>query len=254
MRRPLIAGNWKMNGTRESIATLLEALKQGCERVEQAELVVLPPFVYIAQCEEALMRTQISWGSQDVCHYANGAYTGEVSVAMLRDFHCRYAIVGHSERRQLYGETNELVAAKFTAALNGGVRPILCVGETAQQHEAQQTLQIVQDQLAAVLHLHDNLASLAEAVIAYEPVWAIGTGKVATPDQAQTVHAAIRQQLRAKNVKLADSIRIIYGGSVNPTNAASLFAMPDIDGALVGGASLHAEQFLEIGKQCNHSS
>jgi triosephosphate isomerase len=253
MRRPLIAGNWKMNGTRESVEGLLAGLKLGCERIEHAELVVLPPFVYLEQCERALIRTQISWGGQDVCDHDNGAYTGEISASMLQQFHCRYVIVGHSERRQLYGETNALVAAKFQTALKSGIRPILCVGETAAQHEAGQTLKIVKEQLAAVLHLHDNSQSLAEAVIAYEPVWAIGTGKVATPEQAQTVHAAIRKQLTEKSPQLADMMRIIYGGSVNPTNAASLFAMPDIDGALVGGASLQAEQFLEIGKQCNHS-
>lgn len=254
MRRPLIAGNWKMNGTRDSVEALLEGLKHGCERVENAELVVLPPFVFLEQVERALIRTQISWGSQDVCDHDKGAYTGEISASMLQQFHCRYALVGHSERRQLYGETNALIAAKFQAARNAGIRPILCVGETAAQYEAGQTLTIVKEQLAAVLHLHDNSQSLADMVIAYEPVWAIGTGVVATPEQAQRVHLAIRQQIAEKSQPLADMIRIIYGGSVNPANAASLLAMPDIDGALVGGASLQAEQFLEIGKQCNHSS
>ncbi|WP_423062761.1 triose-phosphate isomerase [Candidiatus Paracoxiella cheracis] len=252
MRRPFVAGNWKMNGSKESTALLLNELVQGCERVELAELAVFPPFVFLGQCEQVLMRTQISWGAQNVSNEPDGAFTGEISASMLHDFNCRYVIVGHSERRTLYDETNELVAAKFKAALDAEIRPVLCVGETEKQRDAEQTLSVVSEQLAAVLHLHDNLSAFADAVIAYEPVWAIGTGKHATPEQAQEVHAAIREQLRQRDENLADSVRILYGGSVKPDNAEALFAMPDIDGALVGGASLHAEQFLEIGKLCNN--
>lgn len=252
MRRPFVAGNWKMNGSKESVGLLLNELLHGCERVEQAELAVFPPFVFLGQCEQVLMRTQISWGAQNVSNQPDGAFTGEISASMLRDFNCRYVIVGHSERRTLYGETNELVAAKFKAALDAGMRPVLCVGETEKQRDAKQTLSVVAEQLAAVLHLHDNLSAFADTVIAYEPVWAIGTGKHATPEQAQEVHAAIREQLRQQDAHLADSVRILYGGSVKTDNAGALFAMPDIDGALVGGASLHAEQFLEIGKLCNN--
>ncbi len=252
MRRPFVAGNWKMNGSKESTALLLNELVQGCERVELAELAVFPPFVFLGQCEQVLMRTQISWGAQNVSSQPDGAFTGEISASMLHDFNCRYVIVGHSERRTLYDETNELVAAKFKAALDAEIRPVLCVGETEKQRDAEQTLSVVSEQLAAVLHLHDNLSAFADAVIAYEPVWAIGTGKHATPEQAQEVHAAIREQLRQRDENLADSVRILYGGSVKPDNAEALFAMPDIDGALVGGASLHAEQFLEIGKLCNN--
>lgn len=252
-RRPLVAGNWKMHGTRESVAALLEALKHGCERLETTELAVFPPFVFIQQCEQALMRTQISWGAQDISEHEAGAYTGEVSAAMLRDFHCRYVIVGHSERRQRHGETNESVAVKVKVALEAGIRPIVCVGETEAQRDAGQTLDKVKEQLAVVLRMNDNLASLRDIVIAYEPIWAIGTGKNATPEQAEEVHAAIRAQLKEQEVSLAESTRILYGGSVKPDNARALFAMPNIDGALVGGASLQAEQFLEIGQQCNQS-
>lgn len=252
MRRPLVAGNWKMNGSKESVALLLKGLIEGCERVRQAELVVFPPFVFLQQCKEALLRSQISWGAQNLSNQTDGAFTGEVSAAMLRDFNCRYVIVGHSERRILYGETNELVAAKFKMALTFGIRPILCVGETESQRDEKQTLSVVLKQLAAVLRLHDNLSAFAEAVIAYEPLWAIGTGKHATPEQAQEVHAAIRERLYRQDKTLADSVRVLYGGSVKPDNAGALFDMPDIDGALVGGASLHAKQFLEIGRLCNN--
>lgn len=251
-RRPLVAGNWKMNGSKASVASLLQELKQGCEVIETAELAVFPPFVFLAQCEEILLRTQIAWGAQDVNNQLKGAYTGEVSAAMLCDFNCRYVLVGHSERRLLYGESNDLVAAKFKAAGETGLRPILCVGETENQHLKQQTLAVIDEQLAAVLSLQDNLLSLSDAVIAYEPVWAIGTGKTATPEEAQEVHAAIRKRLREKDDNLADKVRILYGGSVKPDNASEILAMPDIDGALVGGASLHAEQFLDIGKKCNN--
>ena len=241
-----------MNGSRESVALLLETLKQRCEVIEVAELVVLPPFIFIEQCEQTLMRTQIAWGAQDVSAYAEGAYTGDISATMLQNFHCHYVLVGHSERRHIYSETNARVAAKFQVLEKAGISPILCVGETQAERDKQQTFAVINEQLAAVLSLHDNLASLAKAVIAYEPVWAIGTGKHATPEQAQEVHGVIREQLRKKDPQLAATMRLLYGGSVKPDNASALLAMPDIDGALVGGASLDAEHFLAIGKQCNN--
>lgn len=251
-RRPLVAGNWKMHGTRKSVTALLEALKRGFKDIETVELAVFPPFIFIAHCEATLMRTQISWGAQDVSEHETGCYTGEISASMLKNFHCYYVIVGHSERRQFHGETSEKVAAKVRAALKHGIRPIICVGETENERKAGQTLKVVQEQLAVVLRMNDNLNLLKEMVIAYEPVWAIGTGKNATPDQAQEVHAAIRAKLHAYEITLAETIRILYGGSVKLDNAGALFAMPDIDGALVGRASLEAEQFLQIGQQCNH--
>lgn len=250
-RRPLVAGNWKMYGTRKSVTALLEALKHGFKGLETVELTVLPPFIFIAYCEATLMRTKISWGAQDVSEHETGAYTGEISASMLKNFHCCYVIVGHSERRQSHGETSEKVAAKVRVAVKHGIRPIICVGETENERKAGQTLKVVQEQLAVVLHMNNNLSLLKEMVIAYEPVWAIGAGKSATPNQVQEVHAAIRAALYRYEVTLAETARILYGGSVKPDNASALFAMPDVDGVLVGGASLEAEQFLQIGQQCN---
>ncbi len=254
MRRPLIAGNWKMNGNTTQVIALLQDLKRSCEQVETAELVVLPPAVFLAQTENYLIKTQIAWGGQDVSQHDNGAFTGEISAAMLQAFNCSYVIVGHSERRQYHGESNALVAQKFHKALSSGLHPILCVGETAEQRQAGQTEQIVTQQLAAVLELSNDVTRLSRAVIAYEPVWAIGTGQQATPQQAQDVHALLRHQLRSVDVDLANAVRIIYGGSVKADNAAGIFVMPDVDGGLIGGASLQAQQFLEIGKLCNNLS
>ena len=251
VRRPLVAGNWKMHGTPETVAGLLDGLKHGCERVETAELVVFPPYIFIPQCKEALLQTQISWGAQDVSEHEAGNYTSEISATMLRDFLCRYVIVGHSERWKLHGETNESVARKVKRALENGIRPILCIGETEVQREAGKTFEIVQEQLAVVLRMHDNQVSLSDMVIAYEPVWAIGTSKNASPIQVEEVHATIREKLRQHDTMLAGSTRILYGGSVKPENAKALLAMANIDGVLVGGASLQAEQFLKIGEQCN---
>ncbi|MFW0089357.1 MAG: triose-phosphate isomerase [Coxiella endosymbiont of Haemaphysalis qinghaiensis] len=250
-RRPFVAGNWKMHGTSETIAKLLEGLKRGCERVEIAELVVFPPYIFIPQCKEVLLRTQISWGAQDVSEHKDGAYTSEISATMLRDFLCRYVILGHSERWKFHDETNESVARKVKRALESGIRPILCLGETEAQREAGETFEIVREQLAVVLRIHDNRTALSGMVIAYEPIWAIGTGKNASPLQVEAVHAAIREQLRQYDTTLAEDTRIVYGGSVKPENAKALFAMVNIDGALVGEASLKAEQFLKIGEQCN---
>ena len=254
MRRPLIAGNWKMNGSRQSVKSLLEGLKRGCERIESPELAVFPPYVYLDLCEQLLLRTQIAWGAQNVSDQPDGAFTGEISASMLNDFHCRYVIIGHSERRLHDGETNERVAKKFRVICEAKMIPIVCVGETLSQREGGKTLEIVSEQLAAVLKMNDNLASKMDFVIAYEPVWAIGTGQNASPMQAQEVHEAIREQLKGYDNNLADKTRLLYGGSVKPDNAQGLFAMPDIDGALVGGASLKAEQFLEIAQLCNHLS
>lgn len=246
MRSTLIAGNWKMNGDKASIAELLAALlaKQDEMKVEYA---VMPPFVYLSQVQAALTGSKIKWGAQNVCAEPNGALTGEVSINMLRDFGCEYVILGHSERRHLFGETNEMVAEKCRSVLLAGLTPIVCVGETLAEREAEKTFQIVQQQLAAVLAFEDNQAALHRVILAYEPIWAIGTGKTATPEQAQAVHAFIRAECAKVNASAADKMRILYGGSVKPENASSLLSMTDIDGALVGGASLKADSFLKIG-------
>jgi triosephosphate isomerase len=232
-RSRLVAGNWKMHGSRASIAALLDALIQE----NPASCVVCPPFPYLAQVAERLRGSAIRWGAQNASEHAQGAYTGEVSAAMLAEFGCRYVIVGHSERRQLYGETDAQVAAKFSAVRAAGMTPILCVGETLEQRDAGQTEQVVARQLDKVLEKN----SLENAVLAYEPVWAIGTGRNATPEQAQAVHAFLRR-------KVPSETAILYGGSVKPQNAAAIFAMPDVDGGLIGGASLVAKDFLEIVK------
>lgn len=252
MRTPLVAGNWKMHGSTASIKTLLQTLLQGRERFAQVEMAVFPPFVYLDLVGQYLHGSPIAWGAQNVCAEAAGAFTGEISAAMLQDLQCRYVLVGHSERRTLYGETDQQVAAKFIAALRTSLRPVLCVGETAAERQQGATFQVIERQLAVALKLADNLPTLSEAVIAYEPVWAIGTGQNATPEQAQAVHQAIRAQLNQHQAQLGAKMRIIYGGSVKADNAAALFAQSDIDGALVGGASLQANQFIEIAEQCKH--
>ncbi|MBI3897857.1 MAG: triose-phosphate isomerase [Gammaproteobacteria bacterium] len=244
-RRPLVAGNWKMNGSRAESTALLTALVQGVVTVSGTEVVVCPPFILIPLAAERLAKSAIAWGGQNLDPRKSGAYTGEVSGPMLRDYDCRYVIVGHSERRALYGETDAVVADKFGAAQAAGLVPILCVGETLAERESGQTQAVVQRQLEAVLAQH-SVAALAQAVIAYEPVWAIGTGRTATPAQAQDVHRFIRAQIAARDAKVADGIRILYGGSVKGANARELFNQPDIDGGLIGGASLQAEEFLTI--------
>lgn len=250
MRKPFIAGNWKMNGTTASIKALLQAILQNRQRFVQVELAVFPPSVYIELVRQYLAGSSVEWGAQNVSHENAGAFTGEISVAMLRDLECSYVIIGHSERRSLYGETDQQVAAKFAACLQGGVKPVLCVGETAAERQQQQTLAVVERQLACALKLADNHSALAEAIVAYEPVWAIGTGQNASPEQAQEVHQAIRAQLNRHRAGLGDKMRIIYGGSVKAENARPLFEQNDIDGALIGGASLQANQFIEIAEQC----
>lgn len=245
MRRPLVAGNWKMNGSRDSVKTLLDGIKQGIASVSAAQVAVCPPYVYIADVASMLAGTPVAWGAQNLSEHQSGAYTGEVAGPMLTDFGCTYAIVGHSERRSLYGESDELVARKFAAARRFGLVPILCVGELLEEREAGRTEQVVARQLDAVLKL-EGVDALGGAVIAYEPVWAIGTGRTATPEQAQDVHAFIRAKIAQQSDTIAQRVQILYGGSVKGSNAAELFRMPDIDGGLIGGASLNAEEFLTI--------
>ncbi len=251
MRGHIIAGNWKMNGTRTSVQELLQGIKKGAASISNVEWIVLPPFPFLDQAEELLSDTNITWGAQNLSDKVSGAYTGEVSATMLKDFGCRYVLVGHSERRNIYGENNELVASKFVIASNADLVPILCVGETLEERKIGRTQEIVGEQVNAVLKLNNGIQRLCNAVIAYEPVWAIGTGIVATPEQAQQVHQYIRAQVAKIDVNIAQQIRILYGGSVKPDNAKALFSMPDIDGGLIGGASLKADDFLEIGKLCS---
>ncbi|WP_177142782.1 triose-phosphate isomerase [Variovorax sp. YR216] len=243
MKKKLIAGNWKMNGSLAANEALLQALLQGIG-APACDVAVCVPAPYLAQVQSLIGGSSIAVGAQDVSAQPQGAFTGEQSAAMLKDFGVRYVIVGHSERRQYHGETDELVAAKAAAALANGLTPIVCVGETLAQREAGQTEEVVKRQLAAVIHVNGHCIS--EIVVAYEPVWAIGTGKTATPDQAQAVHALLRAQLHHAANEHAGGIRILYGGSMNASNAAELLAQPDIDGGLIGGASLKAPDFLQI--------
>ena len=244
MRNKLVAGNWKMNGSLADNAALLAALKTELAGVEAAVCV---PFPYLAQVQSALAGSSLAWGAQNLSDQAKGAFTGEVSAAMLNDFGCRYVIVGHSERRSLYGETDALVAKKYLAAQAAGLTPILCVGETLDERESNVTEAVVARQLDAVIAVA-GIASFDRAVIAYEPVWAIGTGKTASPEQAQAVHAFIRGKLASLDAGIAARVIIQYGGSMNAGNAVELLAQPDIDGGLIGGASLVAESFAAICK------
>ncbi len=243
MRSCLIAGNWKMNGSLQSVIDLVEGIKAGDHG--KAELAVCPPAVFLLKVGGMLADSDIALGAQNVCDQAAGAYTGEVSAAMLLECGCRYAIVGHSERRSLYSETDALVAARFAMAIESGLTPILCVGETLEQREQGVTESVVATQLDAVIDVA-GVEGLQRCVIAYEPVWAIGTGQVATPEQAQAVHAFIRQRLAQHDADMAQRVQILYGGSMNPSNAAELLAQTDIDGGLIGGASLKAADFLAI--------
>ena len=245
MRVKLVAGNWKMNGNLASNQALLQALIPALSPIAGVECVVCAPFPYLFQLRQALHGSSIAWGAQDLCQFDNGAYTGGVSAAMLADFGCRYVIVGHSERRSVFGETDKIVALKFAQALKSGLTPILCVGETLGERDSGVTEMTVARQLDAVI-AHSGVKTLAQAVIAYEPVWAIGTGKTATPAQAQAVHAFIRNRLAATDAAVAGGVLILYGGSVKAASAAQLFAMPDIDGGLIGGASLIVDEFAAI--------
>ena len=240
-RRSLVVGNWKMHGSRPANAALLDGILQA--RPFGCDVAVCVPFPYLSETAVALSGSELRWGAQDCSPHEQGAYTGEVSVGMLAEFGCRYVIVGHSERRAMHAESDQLVADKAKAALARGVTPIVCVGETLAQREAGQTEAVVKRQLSAVIHALGHCAG--EMVVAYEPVWAIGTGLTATPEQAQAVHAVLRAQLRAASPH-ADVMKLLYGGSVKPDNAAALFAQPDIDGGLIGGAALKAADFVAI--------
>jgi len=245
MRKPIIAGNWKMNGSRSDIKTLLDGIKAGIGNVKTAEVAVCAPYIYLPDVADQLAGSPIAWGGQNLSTEAKGAFTGEISAAMLLDFSCKYVIVGHSERRTLYGEDDTLVAKKYAVAHAAGLIPILCIGETLEEREKGVTEEVCARQIKAVID-EVGIAKLGDGVIAYEPVWAIGTGKTASPQQAQDVHAFIRSQLAAHDKGVADKVRIQYGGSMNAGNAKELLAMADIDGGLIGGASLKAEDFLAI--------
>ena len=246
MRKKLVVGNWKMNGGLASNATLLAGLRSA-DLSAAADVGVCVPFPYLAQAQAGLAGCGVAWGAQDVSEHSAGAYTGEVGGSMLADFGCRYAIVGHSERRALHGESDQLVARKALAALANGLVPIVCVGETLEEREVGRTAEVVSRQMGAVLAVL-GVEGIAKSVVAYEPVWAIGTGRTATPGQAQDVHAAIRAQVAALDAQVAAALRILYGGSVKASNAGELFSMPDVDGGLIGGASLVLSDFLSI---CN---
>lgn len=245
MREKLVAGNWKMHGTLSENRALLEGVLAGVAGLRGTQCAVCVPFPYLFQAQSMLQGSAVAWGAQNLSQHARGAYTGEVSAAMLTDFGCRYVLVGHSERRSLYGEDDATVALKFVAAQQAGLAPILCVGETLQEREGGVTDLVVGQQLDAVLD-KVGAAGIGRAVIAYEPVWAIGTGRTATPEQAQAVHAFIRGRIAALDPAVADRLVIQYGGSVKASNAAELFSMPDIDGGLIGGASLNAAEFVAI--------
>jgi triosephosphate isomerase (TIM) len=245
MRRSLVAGNWKMNGSRAANTALVEALVAAAVGSEGVDVVLCPPFVYLWEVGRQVKGSGIELGAQDLCAAPSGAHTGEVGGSMLRDVGCKYVIVGHSERRSLYGEDDQAVARKFMAAQREGLIPILCVGESLAEREAGRTAAVVLRQLDAVIHVA-GAASFGAAVLAYEPVWAIGTGKNASPGQAQEVHALLRERMAANDATISASLRILYGGSVKASNAAELFSMPDVDGGLVGGASLNGEEFCRI--------
>ncbi|MDX2478301.1 MAG: triose-phosphate isomerase [Gammaproteobacteria bacterium] len=251
MRRPLVAGNWKMNGDSESTTSLINGIADGRDDVTAAEVLVCPPYILIPRAADALNgQADIVLGAQDLDINQNGAFTGQISAAMLVDAGCEYVIVGHSERRAIYGESDQDVANKFKVAQDGGLIPVLCVGETLEERESGNTESVVARQIQAVIDLV-GIDNFDNAVIAYEPVWAIGTGKTATPEMAQEVHKFIRDMLSTLNTGVADNLRLLYGGSMNAGNAESLIGMADIDGGLIGGASLQAESFLAICKAAN---
>jgi len=247
MRPFLVVGNWKMHGTRESATQLVSDILRNSGLPATAEIAICPPFVYLSDMATLLNGSPLILGAQNLCAEDNGAYTGEVSGSMLRDVGCHYVIVGHSERRNLYTENDALIARKFMAAHRAGLTPILCVGETLTQRQHGETHAVIRRQLMAVLDAA-GIGAFDQAVVAYEPVWAIGTGKTATPTQAQEVHALIRACISAGNARIGGAIRLLYGGSVKASNAAELFQMPDINGGLVGGASLEAHEFIAICK------
>mgnify|MGYP001245120501 CR=1 FL=1 len=247
MRKPLIAGNWKMNTTKTEANTISKSIVENNKNDSAVELVIIPPFTYLETVYKNINQTAIKLGAQNVNQNTNGAYTGEISITMLNDMNCDYVVIGHSERRQYFNESNEETNQKVLLALNHNITPILCVGESLEERETNKTLSIIENQLKVGLkHIEIN----SEIVIAYEPIWAIGTGKVATPEQAQEVHTYIRQFLANLDQSFAEKTRILYGGSVKPENISNLITKNDIDGALVGGASLDATSFLDIAKNC----
>lgn len=254
-RRKLVVGNWKMHGDLSSNQRLLADIVKGLSEFNRADYVICPPTPYLFQARELLTDSRIAWGGQNVNQFEKGAFTGAVAAHMLTDLGCTYVLLGHSERRVLFHETNLTAAARFDASIKAGLTPILCVGETLAEHDAGLTEVIVASQMDAVMAtLSDENFSVAmqvNMVFAYEPVWAVGTGKTATPEQAQAVHEFIRNRIARRNSEAADHVRIIYGGSIKANNAKKLFAMPDVDGGLIGGASLSAEEFIAICKAAN---
>lgn len=245
MRTKLIAGNWKMHGSKPEIRSLIGGILARLDPNRSAEVMVLPPYPYLPLVDSLTDATPVMLGAQNLSDHASGAYTGEVSGGMLADWNCSHVLVGHSERRALFAERSEWVARKFVAAQDAGLQPILCVGETLAEREAGRTAEVISGQLDAVIEVA-GIQAFSRAIVAYEPVWAIGTGQTASPDQAQEVHASIRAQLATEDATIAGRVRVLYGGSVKPGNAADLFACEDIDGGLIGGASLQAESFMAI--------
>ena len=247
MRRTLIAGNWKMNGSLESIQALIKGLKEGINDISNADMAVCPPSIYLSAVNDLIADARIALGAQNICDQETGAFTGETAPSMLKEFNCQYALVGHSERRSLYAESDELVASRFAMARQSGLIPVLCIGESLEERESGITENVVSRQLDAVIN-SQGIEAIGDSVIAYEPVWAIGTGKTASPEQAQEVHAFIRNKLSALDASVAEKVQILYGGSMNAANAKELLSQPDIDGGLIGGASLKPADFLAIGR------
>jgi triosephosphate isomerase len=245
VRQPLVAANWKMNGTLSSIRPLIEEINEGLGDDDSTLVVICPPYIYLAELQTLLKGSQLKIGAQNVCHSDSGAYTGEIGISMLQDYGCEFVIVGHSERRNLYHESDRIVAEKFVKVSESGLIPILCLGEQFQERESGTTDEVIARQLDEVIKLA-SIEKFSNAVIAYEPVWAIGTGLTATPEQAEEVHAFIRLQLARHDDEIANNIRILYGGSVKADNAGELFSRANIDGGLIGGASLNAREFLTI--------
>ena len=245
MRQPLVAGNWKMNGSRDSVMALLDGIKAGIGEVTTAEVAVCSPHIFLGEVESQLTGSAVAWGGQDVSVHESGAFTGETAGSMLVEYGCKYVIIGHSERRQYHDESNETVAEKFAAARKAGLIPLFCIGETLEERESGTMEAVLAGQVDAVISAC-GVEMLGEGVIAYEPVWAIGTGKTASPEQAQEVHAWIRNRVAQSSAEVAEKIQILYGGSMNPGNAADLLAQPDLDGGLIGGASLKPADFLAV--------
>jgi len=245
MRKPLVTGNWKMNGSKAEATALIQGIKVEVDSLRNVEVAVCPPFPYLYIAEQLLAKTVVGYGAQDVSREESGAFTGQVSAGMLRDFGCKYVIVGHSERRIFNAENDATIARKYAQAVAAGLTPILCVGESLEERERGQTEEVVARQLDAILDL-SGVAMLGKGVIAYEPVWAIGTGVTATPEQAQEVHAFLRARVAAKNADIAKELRILYGGSMKPGNALELMRQDDIDGGLIGGSALKVTEFLAI--------